>query len=469
MHFVDRQLELERLERLLTRGDEAALGVLWGRRRVGKTRLLLEWVRKHQGIYWVADESSAAVQRRYLALALAERFQGFAAVEYPDWESLLSRLAREAAAQSWRGPLVIDELPYLVASDPAFASVLQRFVDHHSPRAGLVVAVAGSSQRMMQGAALAPSAPLYGRAAELMRLGPLPAGYLGQALRLGSPRQTITAYALWGGVPRYWELAAPFGEQIEEAACQLVLDPLGPLHEEPQRLLLEELPPATSLRPILDAIGMGAHRLSDIASRTGQPVTSITRPMARLQELGLVRREVPFGQGERQGKRALYKLADPFLRLWFRAVAPRRGVLAQSRASWRRKVLRGLLPALVAETWEELCRAATVALAHPSGVTFGPGGRYWHGQGPEWDLLAEGIEAPQFLIGEAKWSAKGPTGRFMERTASQLLAKGHPPVCRLAGSQVHYTLFVPERPDHSPDLPAGMVVYTAKDVLAALH
>ena len=148
MRFIDRQEEMLRLADLASGGG---LAVLWGRRRVGKTRLLLEWCAEHDGLYTVADQSAAAIQRRYLATAVATRFPGFDQVDYPDWRSLLQRISREAALVGWRGPIVFDELPYLVLNSPELPSVLQAWVDHDVQDSGLIVAVAGSCQRMMQG------------------------------------------------------------------------------------------------------------------------------------------------------------------------------------------------------------------------------------------------------------------------------------------------------------------------------
>src|SRR5688572_4454872 len=96
MKFLDRERETERLDRLVARGGGFA--AVYGRRRIGKTRLLVEWVRRHGGVYTVADQSAPEVQRRYLAQALATRLPGFADVGYPDWRALLARLARDAAA-----------------------------------------------------------------------------------------------------------------------------------------------------------------------------------------------------------------------------------------------------------------------------------------------------------------------------------------------------------------------------------
>jgi hypothetical protein len=311
LRFFDRQAELGRLESLLRR-KQGALAVVWGRRRVGKTRLLLEWCRKTGGLYTVADQSAEAVQRQYFAESLAVRFPSLAEARYPDWRALLRALAREAGRESWRGPLILDELPYLLASSPSLPSQLQAWVDGDARETGLVVAMAGSAQHMMQGLTLDASAPLFGRATEAMLLPPLPPQHLSQALELRDEFEVIRAFTAWGGIPRYWELAEPFGRDLDAAVDRLVLDPLGPLHREPDRMLAEELPPAIGLRPLLDAIGAGAHRISEVAGRLAQPATSLGRPLGRLMQMGLLRREQPFDDPERSGKRTLYRIDDPF-------------------------------------------------------------------------------------------------------------------------------------------------------------
>src|SRR5262249_14039982 len=135
----------------------------------------------------------------------------------------------------------------------------------------------------------------------------------------------------------------------------LLLDPSGALHHEPDRLLLEETPAALEVRPLLDAIGLGAHRVSEIAARLGRPATSLARPLSRLTEMGLVRREVPFAELEQRSKKSLYRLSDPFFRMWFRVVAPRRGLLATASPSVRRKQLEQQIGVLLGQAWDELC------------------------------------------------------------------------------------------------------------------
>lgn len=469
MKFINRQQEMSRLDRL-AEASESGIAVIWGRRRVGKTRLLLEWAQKYNGIYFTADESTPAVQRKYFSLTLEKVLPGFSDVEYSDWSSLFTRLARDAVHYAWEGPIVIDELPYLISMAPELPSVLQRFIDQEAKKAKLIIALCGSSQRMMQGAVLDASAPLYGRANEIIKLGPISVGYIEEALGIKNAREIIEFYSVWGGIPRYWELVKNYGHSFLDNIDRLVLDPMGPLNDEPQRLLLEESPPALSLRPILDAIGLGAHRVSEIASRIGQPVTSLVRPIQRLIDLDLIEREIPFGSDEHGSKRALYKIKDPFMRFWFEIVAPQRSFFALSPASHRRKLLKEALPRLFAITWEELCRLAVPFLSLQWGREFcyGQASRYWHGKGPEWDIVAASQDGKCSFVGEAKWKEKTPSQSWIYKTIDEMKHKGFPPIARHPKTQLTYGLFIPEKPKHLK-IPQDVKVVDAEEVINALR
>ncbi|MCC7142837.1 MAG: ATP-binding protein [Candidatus Eisenbacteria bacterium] len=472
MKFLDREPELSRLLSL-SRRHQGGLVILWGRRRIGKTRLLLEWVRRSRGLYTVADQSSAAIQRRYFAESVGSVLPGFGEAAYSDWRTLLRALARQARQQNWPGPLVIDELPYLVATSPELPSVLQRFIDHEAREAQLCVALAGSSQHMMQGFQLDRSSPLFGRATEAFELLPLPAGHLARGLGLQGDASCVEAWAVWGGVPRYWELAAPFGRELAAAVDGLILDPAGPLHAEPDRLLVEEVPPATALRPLLDAVGAGAHRLSEIAGRIGVPATGLGRQLQRLQELGLLRREQPFGTTERGGKRSLYKIGDPLVRTWFRLVAPQRSALAVAGTAARRALWVRHRAALVVEAWEELCRGAVPHLSpdeNGGSTTWQPARRYWQGKGPEWDVVSLSVDGSSLLLGEVKWSDRPVGRRELEQIGRELAAKGVPDEAWARGKSLCHVVFVPQverglrRRDTAPN-----AAVTAKQVLRVLR
>jgi AAA+ ATPase superfamily predicted ATPase len=401
--FLDRSDEAGRLSAFF-RGREGGLAVLYGRRRLGKSRLLLEVLPKERAIYYVADDREAALQRHALAAEVSRLRPGFADVTYPDWDALLRRFWAEAPR---RAILAIDELPSLVASAPELPSLLQKQLD--APGAGGVrLALAGSSQRLMHGLVLDRSAPLFGRAREILRIGPLPAGWIREGLSMSSPVAATEAFAIWGGVPRYWELAAA-QQNLSRALEQIVLSPLGVLHDEPRRLLLDDLSETTQATSILALIGAGCHRISEIAARIEKPATSLARPLARLLDLGLVRRDVPFGSTVRNSKRTAYRLEDPFLRFWFRFVEPNRSRLEAGQAARvAREVSKGL-PVHVSSVFEDLVRAS-VPLARYAGRTWGRAANWW---GPgldrspmEIDVVAESEDGRALLVGEVKWSRR---------------------------------------------------------------
>ena len=468
MRFLNRQAELERLDRLAS-SVEGGLAVIYGRRRIGKTRLLVEWTSARRGIYTVADQSAPDVQRRYLAEAIGEHLKGFDDVEYPDWRSLLTRLGADARAQEFRRPIVLDELPYLVASSPELPSVLQRFCDHEVKAARLTLAIAGSSQRMMQGLTLSADAPLYGRAQVILDIEPLEIRWLHEALDPGSVRAATEHWTAWGGVPRYLELAAGSEGEAKARVNDLVLDPAGPLHLEPDRLLLEEVPSALEVRPVLDAIGAGAHRVSEIGARIGRPATSLSRPLDRLLGMGLVTRDVPFGLSPRKSRRSLYRIRDPFFRLWFRVVASRRAQLAASSPAGREAILDRYWQALVAEAWEQICRESVPRLEATGLEALGPlspAARWWHGAAPEWDLVAEGLDRPVLLLGEAKWSDRVMSAAEVRAQASRL-ARREPPDLgqKYARHQIVRALFVPETRARSTTFD-GVVIVRGRDIVA---
>jgi len=418
--FYNREQEAERIRRFVER-EEGSFAVLYGRRRCGKSRLLREVVPVERSVFYVGDDREEPLQRESLAREMATRVEGFAKVHYGNWEALLDRWWTDAEPGT---VLVLDELPALVAQSPELPSLLQKVLDQRSER-GLHLLVAGSSQRMMQGLVLDRSAPLYGRATEILKIGPLGAGWIREALELDDAKDAVESYAAWGGVPRYWELARDHAD-LETALRRLVLDPLGVLHEEPTRLLLDDLRETTQAASILSLIGAGCHRVSEIAGRLGKPATSLQRPLSRLMEMGLVDREEPYGAPKRGNKKTLYRIADPFLRFWFRCIEPNRSRLEARQIEPVERDIATKWPHHVSSVWEELVRASIPHLdAH--GGDWGVARRWW---GPgldrkplEIDLVAESFDGERLLIGEVKWSEPekaDPLLRELERKVERL-------------------------------------------------
>ncbi len=416
--FLDRAEELRRLGRAVA-SETGSLVVLYGRRRCGKSRLLQEALSSSHFAYYVADDREGPLQRASRAREIARVVPGFDRVVYPDWDALFGRWWSEARPGTI---LAVDEFPSLVARDAAIPTVLQRHLDRRD-LSGPHLVLAGSSQRMMQGLVLDRPAPLYGRATEVLRVAPLPCGWIGKALRLAGPREALEAFATWGGVPGTWELVADCGG-LEDAVESLVLSPLGVLHDEPGRLLLDDLRETAQAATILALIGQGCHRLSEIAGRMGKPATSLSRPLQRLIELELVRRDVPFGSSGRDTKRSLYRIADPFLRFWYRFVEPNRSRLEAGQVAAVAREIAKTFAAHVSGVWEELVRAS-VPRKRYFGIEWNLAAPWW-GTGldrtpMEVDLLAESTDGRSLLFGEAKWGVaaeRGPMAAELRRKAA---------------------------------------------------
>lgn len=395
--FLDRQAELARLRPAL-RGS--GLFCLYGRRRLGKSRLIRELCAGRDVSFYTGDERDAALQRLAVAREIARVVPGFASVEYPEWEALLERWWREAPRGS---PLVLDEFPSIVARSPELPSVLQKLLDS-GPRPRAVI-LSGSSQRMMQGLVMDRSAPLFGRARENMKLEPLGAFWIRRALGLDDAALSVEHHAVWGGVPRYWELARE-ARGLWNGVRRHVLEPLGVLHDEPNRLLLDETNDLARTASVLTVVARGAHRVSEIGARLALPATSLSRPLAQLVELGLLARDVPFGADSRSGKRSLYRVADPFLRFWFRFVDPERSRLAAGQVQAVAGDVSREWPAYLGTAWESLVRDS-VARATIAGRRWHPASRWWgsgtDGKPLELDVIARSTESAKLLlVGEAK-------------------------------------------------------------------
>jgi len=298
-----------------------------------------------------------------------------------------------------------DEFPYLVQKSPELPSIIQKLIDSQQNRTAIIIC--GSSQRMMQGLVLDASAPLYGRAAEIIKVRPLEPGWIKEALTLGSI-QAIEAYSVWGGVPRYWELAKTYGNQ-EEACKELVLDRDGVLHGEPMRLLLDDMRGASQPHSVLSLIANGSNRLSEIAGRLGKPATSLTRPLANLIELGYIRRDHPFGESPRSSKKTIYRLEDPFLLFWYRIVLPNHSLLERDLVNAVYAESENRFKAQTSEIWEEMARKSTAHL-NIANIRWKPAHRWWgygrDGKNMEIDVIAESLDNKFLLFGEVKWEAK---------------------------------------------------------------
>lgn len=402
MEFVDRKEEAARLRNALTR-DKASVVVMYGRRRLGKSTLLKR-VMSDCDIYFLADRSEGQHQRDLLATVIAQSFVDFDKVKYPDWESVFRTLNYRADE---RFTLCLDEFPYMVEQSRELSSVLQKLIDEKQLKYNLVLC--GSSQNMMYGLFLDSTAPLYGRADELMRLTPIRLPYIREALNLDA-EEAVEEYAVWGGVPRYWELREN-SSSLDTAIWHNVLSVNGILYEEPVKLFQDDVKDIVKTSTIMSYIGAGANRLSEIAARCNEPATNLSRPLKKLVDLGFLEREIPFGTDEKNIKKSLYKISDPFMAFYYRFVVPNRSFIELGRKLPLERALASHFSEYVSMSWEKLCRYAITGTSL-NGVVYGKASRWWGSvlneerkpEQVEFDVVAESLDKKYLLVGECKWT-----------------------------------------------------------------
>ena len=431
--FLNREKELSRIQRALNSSYSSFI-CLYGRRRCGKSRLLLEALKGRSAVYYTGAKRVPAIQRATLAREIGKIIPGFDSVTYPGWDEILERWFNNAPAGS---VLVLDEFPWIVSESPELPGILQQYIDMDREKP-FHIAVCGSSQRMMMGLLLNPGAPLYARATELFQLEPMTVTVLQNALGLSIPDELLDAWAVWGGIPRYWEVAADY-KSLWKAVEDAVLNPMGVLHREPERILLDDLRDTVQAASILSLIGRGCHRISEIAGRLGIPATSLSRPLSRLLDMGLVERQIPFGQSPRKTKLSFYRIIDPFLNFWFRFVEPNMpglnaGLIRETKDQILEKwnIYRG-------NVWEQLIRESMTSLRVDDKL-WKPARKWWTGKhhgGFEFDIVTTAIGNPDvILIGEAKLSiterrAKIILTNLEIRAATASICKNRKVICKL--------------------------------------
>lgn len=443
MEFVDRIEEQKRLLKVLN-SERSVFVVIYGRRRLGKSTLIKK-VLSDNDVYYMADQTERVHQINLLSKGIGMIMPDFDKVVYPDWEALL--IALNYRVQE-RFTLCLDEFPYLVKSSPELPALLQRLIDSRTLKFNLIIC--GSSQQLMQGLILDGSAPLYGRADQILKLSPIPIKYLQEVLHTDAV-SVVEEYSVWGGVPRYWELRLQEDGLFDSVAYN-ILNPLGTLYEEPIRLFMDDMRDVVQTSTLLSVVGSGANRLSEIAGRLGKPATSLSGPLEKLRQLDFIERELPFGENSKSSKKSLYKVSDPFMDFYFHFAVPNRSLIELGRTEVVMNGIRQHFSQYVSAWWEKLCRQA-VSGGMINGVTYNLASRWWGNvskeETVELDVVAQSMDGTKLLVGECKWTEGEDTGRLLRelRNKAQKLPF-------LKQQEIVPVLFLKRKPVHGEDAQA---------------
>ena len=315
MEFINRTSELEKLAR-----NRSKLTVLFGRRRLGKTALVMAFARQQlpadSVFYSQAIEGAESLQVAQLCADLGELLPSVIPTNWIEFLALLTTVRRKCI-------VIIDEFPYLVRASPSLPSRLQKWLDHDCP-AHINLIILGSSQTMMHDIFLNGSAPLFERAGEIIHVKPMSYKYFCIKLDLNpADLDSYLRYSMVGGVPKYWDYIDK-KSPVLLLADSLYFEVGSRLEYEPERLLKDENIAGEQAKSILELVGRGVNRPSEIAARMSVKQTSLSGPLQLLRDASLLQREIPFGESSRSTKRSLYKTYDHCLAFWYGCFSPHR-------------------------------------------------------------------------------------------------------------------------------------------------
>ena len=403
--FVGRKSELAKLNEMY-HSNNYECAIIYGRRRVGKTTLIKEFIKDKKAVYFLAREADGAVNLMRFSddvyAVTAEELKGNSF--FADWERAFDYIYHVAKEE--RMVLVIDEYPYLAGGFHPISSILQAHIDNQLKSSKLFLILCGSSMSFMENQVLGYKSPLYGRRTAQFKITafnffdslPFFEGF--------EKEEKAILYGITGGIPEYLIKINP-QKTVKDNIIDLFLTTSGYLYEEPSNLLKQELREPATYNGIIEAIAGGASRLNEIATKCNIESNKCAKYLKSLISLGIVKKEIPVT--ESLSKKSVYHLEDMMFRFWYRFVFPHMsGIVSGFGEAIYDYEIRENLSGYMGLVFEEICKQYIIEQAKQNNLPFLVGriGRWW-GSNPkekrqeEIDILA--FNKDNAIFGECKW------------------------------------------------------------------
>lgn len=405
--FIDRTPELSTLKSEYDKKG-AGLVVIYGRRRVGKTSLIREFLKNKTHLYFLADKQIESELIGRLRNSVSEYLKDphLPDIEFKTWDSLFDYWIRHADF-SEKVVFVIDEFQYLASVNNAFPTIFQRVWDDKLKELNILVILCGSLINMMYTTTLSYNSPLYGRRTGQIKLDPVSFKYFHKFFPHVSDEKLIELYSVIGGIPKYIEIFDP-QKNVFENIKEHILEKKGYLYAEPRFILSEEVSETTTYFSILKTIASGQHKMGNIASRLMTSTQNLTGYFNMLIDLGILERRVPVTEAmPEKSKMGLYFIRDNFFRFWFRYVFTNQNYLEMENTDYVFRKVKDEFDEFVSLTFEDIAPNILFDGKAIRSLPFEPEkwGRWWDRKN-EIDLVAINSSEKKALFIECKWSKR---------------------------------------------------------------
>jgi len=389
-NFINREDELTFLD-LEWKKTSGSLLILHGRRRIGKTRLLMEFCHDKKGIFYIAEDTSMLIQINGLKAKMAEYLEDnlLESLDIKDWDQLFNYFTKNAPKK--RHYLVIDEFTYLIKGDKRILSILQKYWDTYFSRANVLIILSGSLLGLMSEKVLSYSSPLYGRRTRDILLGTLFFKDSKKFIKMSFEDQ-LKLFLIIGGVPEYLLKASDY-KNLDSFLETEFFNKQGYFYREPHFIISQEFREIKTYFSILNGIAFGNTKPTKIADFVGINAREIYPYLENLIRLGFIERETSIA---RNPKRGIYIIKEEVFDFWFNFIFKFREEIERGSYVFTKSNFNTFL----GKKFERFCLMEVIPKLLPEYRKFG---RWWYKR-EEIDIVGINEEENEIVFIECKWS-----------------------------------------------------------------
>ena len=402
--FIGRENELNTLNKLYN-SDKFEFAVIYGRRRVGKTALINEFVKDKDNIFFTGVETNAKQNLDNFSRCIMEYNTGIASgASFNSFQMALEHVFE--LAKTKRIVLVIDEYPYVARASKSLASTLQLLIDKNKDTSKLFLILCGSSMSYMKDHVLTYKAPLYGRRTAQFKIKPFEFLEACRYFNNFSDEDKALAYGIVGGTPQYL-MQLDNTISIEENIKNTHLNPSSSIFEEPNNLLKQEVREPAIYNAVITAIATGSSKMNEISNKIDEDTSVCATYIKNLITLGIVKKESPYG--EKSTRKTIYSIEDNMFRFWYRFVPENTSIISRGAVDLAYSRIAPEIPSYMGSVFEDICKQYLwkLLLEGKCAVNFTDLGRWW-GANPKTKSQEEidimGTDKDSALFGECKWT-----------------------------------------------------------------
>ena len=249
--FIGREKELSYLNEFYQKPG-LGMTVIYGRRRIGKSTLISEFVKDKKVIFYTATKVGKERNLELFSKQVTDVFlAGIEDINFRTIEAVFDFIAQNMSDEKML--LVIDELPYWAEKDEALLSVLQKYIDTVWQDKNLKIILCGSALSFMENKVLSEKSPLFGRRDSQIKLEAFDYLDAAQFVPKYSYEDKAICYGITGGVAKYLSMIDP-KKNLDENIVRLFFRTDGYLYDETRNLLTQEFSDITVVNNIIEQI-----------------------------------------------------------------------------------------------------------------------------------------------------------------------------------------------------------------------